>query len=770
MKNISKKLLFIILSSIFTTTCLAQSGTIKGFIYDHSNGEPIIFTNVILDKTTMGASSDVNGFFIINKVPKGSYLLKVQCLGYQDTTISVKIINSSTVSLRIELTPQVKTLSVVEIQGQKEISRTESQVSIKKITAQDIEKMPSIGGQADIAQYIQVLPGVVFSGDQGGQLYIRGGSAIQNKVLLDGMVIYNPFHSIGLFSVFETDVIRNADIYTGGFNAKYGGRLSSIMDITTKDGNKKTTSGKISASTFGSSAILEGPILKDNDQRDYSLSYLITEKNSYLSQTSKSLYSYVDNKLPYDFFDLYGKLTLASSSGSKINLFGFNFTDNVDGYKDIANFDWKNRGIGANFIIIPNNSPALVEGVFAYSDYTMTMKQTSDNTTQKSNIGSFNGNLAVTRFFRKNQLKYGLELIGNTTNTEYESDEEIKDYSTDAGAYMIFKGFLGNLLYEPSIRFSYYASLDEFIPEPRLSLKYNITNKFRLKAATGLYSQSFVDTKSDRDIVNLFTGYLTASPDLPGGVVSTYRGKAVNHYVEKATHYIFGFEYDIINHLTMNVEGYYKKMTNLISVNRDKLFDDDVDHTEYADYLKKSFSVEDGEAYGGDISLKYNDGRLYVWAIYSYGKVTKTNETQTYAPHYDRRHNVNVLVSYQMGKNRSFEVSARWNYGSGFPYTPTAGFGENISLSNDIGSDYIATNGSLSTIYGKLNSKRLPAYHRLDLSAKKRFDVFKHSILEIDFSVTNVYDRDNLFYYDRITASRVNQLPIMPSLGMTLKF
>src|SRR5574344_2699988 len=136
-------------------------------------------------------------------------------------------------------------LSTVEISGKKENLRLESLVSVEKITSKDIRQIPSIGGMADLAQYMQVLPGVVFSGDQGGQLYVRGGSAIQNKVLLDGMVIYNPFHSIGLFSVFETDVIRNADIYTGGFNAKYGGRLSSIMDITTKDGNKKETSAQV---------------------------------------------------------------------------------------------------------------------------------------------------------------------------------------------------------------------------------------------------------------------------------------------------------------------------------------------------------------------------------------------------------------------------------------------------------------------------------------------------------------------------------------------
>ncbi len=766
-----KKIFSLLIFALFSFALFAQTSVIKGFVYNITDGEPIMFANVIVDKTTLGASTDVNGFFVINKVPTGKQKLKVQVIGYADTTINVEVLSNKSLNIKIELTPQSQTLETVEISAEKEMAKTESRVSVKKVTATEIQRMPSVGGQADFAQYIQVLPGVVFSGDQGGQLYIRGGSAIQNKVLLDGMTIYNPFHSIGLFSVFETDIIRNADVYTGGFNARYGGRLSSVMDITTRDGNKKKTTGKVSISTFGTSAILEGPLIADKDDRDYSISYVLTEKNSYLSQTSKSIYSYTDTELPYDFLDLYGKLTIASKSGSKANIFGFNFNDKVNGYKSIADYNWTNSGAGANFIIVPQNASSIVQGVVAYSSYTMKMNETTSQTEQKSNISAFNGSMDVTQFFSKNQLRYGVDLMWNTTKTLFEGqDEEQKDYSSDLGAYMIFKGFWGNLLYEPSLRLSYYASLSEAILEPRLSLKYNLTDRFRLKAALGKYSQTFIDTKSDRDIVNLFTGYLTTSPDLFGGVVNTYRGDEITHYVEKSNHYIFGFEYDIARHLSANLEGYYKTMTNLISVNRDRIYDNDNAHAEYADYLKKNFAVEEGKAWGMDMSLKYDDGRLYVWAIYSYGQVEKTSETQTYNPHYDRRHNVNILVSYQMGMDRSWEISARWNYGSGFPFTATAGFGEILSFSGGVSSDYTSRAGNLTTMYGDLNAKRLPSYHRLDISAKKRFNLFRHSILEVEASVTNVYNRNNMFYYDRITSERIDQLPIMPSIGMTLRF
>lgn len=763
-----RKILTIVFSLLCCAGAFAQNASVRGFVYDKTTGDPVMFANIQIDGTTIGTTTDVNGYFVLNKLKEGNIVVKVGFIGYETQSVPLKVEKGRMHSLRIDLEPSVVELSAVEVSAKKEAERTESLVSVERITTKDIRQMPSIGGQADLAQYIQVLPGVVFSGDQGGQLYIRGGSAIQNRVLLDGMVVYNPFHSIGLFSVFPTDIVRNADVYTGGFNAQYGGVLSSVMDITTKDGNKKRTSGKIGATTFGAEAMLEGPIVKPNDKRHYGLSYVLTAKNSYLSKTSTSIYSYMDKELPYDFFDLYGKLTLSTDNGSKVNIFGLNFTDKVNEYQSIADFNWTNRAFGANFLLLPGNSSALVEGIFAYSDYTMKMSESSSSSEQMSNIGGFNAGLAVTNFFGENRLKYGVNMLGNTTKTAYTLSDTIVDYSTEVAAYAIFKGVVGKLLYEPSFRFSYYASVGSLIPEPRLSLKLNLTDNLRLKAAGGVYSQIFMDTKSDRDIVNLFTGYLTVSPEL--NIVSAFKGEAITSYVQKANHLIFGVEYDILRNLSLNFEVYYKTMTNTASVNRDRLYEDDAEHADYPEYLRKEYTIEDGKAYGGDLSLKYDDGRLYVWAIYSLGKVTKTNETATYAPHYDRRHNINVLVNYSMGKDRSFEVSLRWNYGSGFPYSPTAAAIEQIDYSGGINTDYIHQNGTLTTVYGEMNSKRLPDYHRFDLSLKKRFDIGKRSILEVNVSVTNVYNRNNLFYFNRLTSERVDQLPIMPSLGLSLTF
>jgi hypothetical protein len=233
---------FFILISVQT---FAQNGTIRGIVYDKGNGEPIIYTNVILKGTTMGAQTNEDGIYNIPNVPTGSYLLFCTQLGYDTMEIPLTIKPNEILNEKIFLTKSAIELENVNISAQREEKKTETSVSMTKITTKDIERIPSVGGEADLAQYLQVLPGVIFTGDQGGELYIRGGSPIQNKVLLDGMTIYNPFHSIGLFSVFETDVIRSVNVFTGGFSAEYGDRLSAVLDVHTRDGNKKEFSGKV---------------------------------------------------------------------------------------------------------------------------------------------------------------------------------------------------------------------------------------------------------------------------------------------------------------------------------------------------------------------------------------------------------------------------------------------------------------------------------------------------------------------------------------------
>ena len=174
----------------------AQNNNVKGFVYEKSTGEPMMFCNVYFKGTTIGTSTDINGFFNITKIPDGDYQLLITNLGYDTIADNISLKNNEILNKKYYLEESTVLLQAVNITADKIEARTETKTSVVNITPKTITKIPSMGGQADLAQYLQVIPGVVFTGDQGGQLYIRGGSPIQNKVLLDGMVIYNPFHSI----------------------------------------------------------------------------------------------------------------------------------------------------------------------------------------------------------------------------------------------------------------------------------------------------------------------------------------------------------------------------------------------------------------------------------------------------------------------------------------------------------------------------------------------------------------------------------------------
>lgn len=752
-------------------TSLAQQGKIKGFVYDKATGEPVLFTSVYLKGTSLGAATDVNGYYLISNIPPGEYTLMVTYLGFDTVKVAVSVAAKALVAQNLFLEKSSVKLTEVQISADREEATTEVRTSVTKLTPKEMKQLPSVSGESDLAQVLQVQPGVVFTGDQGGQLYIRGGSPIQNKVLLDGMIIYNPFHSIGFFSVFDTDIIKTADIYTGGFNAEYGDRISSIMDIKTRDGNRKNFSGKLSVNPFGANVLLEGPILKMKEGRGGSLSYLVSAKTSYLEQTSKLLYSYAgEDGLPFNFTDVFAKLSFNSTAGSKVNLFGFSFNDNVK-FRSVSDYRWNSYGVGANVIIVPQGSSVLLEPFFNYSSYRIELSE-SNQPSRFSQIGGFTGGMNFTYFMGKNELKFGPFLQGFQTAYEFTNsvgariggDETYN--TTDFGAYAKFKwNIKSKLLIEPSFRLHYYASLGVASPEPRLGIKWNVTKWMRVKYAFGLFAQNLISANSDRDVVNLFYGFLTAPENLP----KQFDGEDVSNPLQKAMHNIVGVEFDLGKRLTFQVEGYIKEFTQLSNVNRNKLYPESNTDQAIPETLKRDYIIEKGNAMGIDFVFKYSYKRLYLWAVYSLGVVTRDDGIQEYFPSFDRRHNVNLVAAYTFGKNLNWEASVRWNLGSGFPFTQTAGFYENQQFDNGIGTDYTTQNGSLGVQYGELNKGRLPFYHRLDLSVKRDFEIGKTTLGAV-IGITNVYNRENIFYIDRVSYDIVKQLPILPSIGVSWRW
>jgi len=767
--------LFILLFLLSLSSFAQTTGTIKGFVYDKKSGEPMIYINVRVQGMKVGGQTDVNGYYTIGGLAPGTYTLTATQLGFDTAYVTVTLKAGQFINQKIYLNEKEVQLGDVEVSARKTEKITHIDAGTTTIAPRDIKLLPSTGGEPDVTQFLQVVPGVVFTGDQGGQLYIRGGSPAQTGILLDGVTIYNPFHSIGLYSVFETEAIRNVDVQTAAFNAEHGNRTSAIMEVHTIDGNKNRTAGLVSISPLMGRVMLEGPILKPSKDNNTSITYVLSVKDCFLDQTSKSIYGGLGEPfksgLPYSFQDVYGKVTINGDNGTKVNLFGFSFNDDAKlldpvSHVSTADFNWQAKGGGATFIISPQGSSTLIDGKFAYSQYNIADNEYGFNP-RSSGISGFETGINFTNYLPGySEIKYGLEVNGFHTTLNYYNGLNfptmLDRQNTIAGVYLVWrKDFSDRFVMEPSVRFQYYSEISKVAPEPRIGFKYNITENVRLKAAAGLYSQDIISTKSDRDIVNFFTGFLLS----PDQTVRNPDGQNIATNLQTAYHILTGLEVDI-NRVELNLEPWIKNFTQDITLNRNKQLPSDPD-----------FIAGTGKAVGVDLSAKYSYNRIYLWGVVSYQKIDYTNigpdgNKQTYPAPFDRRFNMNLLASYTGGKTKTWEVSARYNLGSPFPFTQTQGYYEGVNMvANGIPTNYLQQNGPVNILYAnEINAGRLSWYQRLDLSVKKVFTLRTNTKLDATVSVVNQLDRNNIFYVNRLTNTRVYQLPLFPSANLTLHF
>ena len=755
-----------------------QSATLRGTIMDKSEGRPLGFATIRLEGTEIGAVANAEGFFALSNIPSGNYQVVVELLGYTTVREPITLAPGDLLYRRFFTEPEAIELQRVDISAERQLARSSPQVGLLSVRKEQILAMPAIGASADLAQYLSVLPGVVQTGDQGGQLYLRGGAPVQNKILLDGMTLFNPFHSIGLFSVFETETLRSADLHTAGFQAEYGGRMSAVMDIRTREGNAKEFSGLVSASPFQVKALVEGPI-KQLGEEGGAISFILTGKQGILDRTSPQLYPYaVDSafysfaardtnlsylgqlSLPFSYTDLYGKISWIGGNGSKLDVFGINFRDGFD-FAGLARLNWTTTGGGTRFVLVPQNSNILLDGALSYTTYQLQLEE-PEEAPRSSSVNSYSAQLNFTYLGNRQQLNYGFEFSGFSTDFRFRNPFGInfsqRDFTSEIAAYFKYRYTFNKLILEPGFRMHFYASQSRISPEPRLSLKYNALSWLRFKAAGGFYAQNLLSTVNDFDVVNFFVGFL-AGPEQT--LYQPGTRTPVRNRLQRAQHAVAGIEIEPGGRITLEAEAYWKSFAQLIQVNRNKLSGSDPD-----------FSIETGDAAGIDFSFKYQGPSLYLWAAYSLARTYRDDGTQEYPTVFDRRHNLNLLGVYAFGPKRRWEAGFRWNLGSGFPFTQTQGFYQEVPFSRELLRTDIRTGNFPIGILlsGTRNGGRLPYYHRLDLSLKYTLPTGKKSALEIQVSVTNTYNRPNVFYVDRISNQRVNQLPVIPAGGITWRF
>ncbi|MBT3242000.1 MAG: TonB-dependent receptor [Bacteroidetes bacterium] len=744
-----------------------QTSTIRGFIFDNESDEAMVLAHVYLENTTLGAITDKDGYYSIGKIPAGTYTLISQSLGYLKQEISVEISAGEIISKNIHLEKSKVQLDAAIISGTAMERRSRVQLSQIRLTPSQIYKIPTMGISADLAQYVQILPGVISSGDQGGQLYIRGGSPVQNLVLMDGIPLYNPFHSMGMFSVFDTDMISNANISTGGYPAKYGGRISSVMDVSLKDGNKNRLGGKIALGTMSANLALEGPLRFSKKAEP--ITFLLSGKYSFIDKTGEYLNPKLkEQNLPFSFYDFIAKLSYKGKSGSKISTTGFHFNDKVKLSEDQL-YEWSNYGIGLQAVILPPASAGLIRTELNFSNYSMNLSE-SFNNKRYSEVEDIKVGMEFMNHFANHELRMGVQVLGvhtdyyNENTFGYSLDE--KTNTTDLGAFLSIQLNYPKLLIHPGFRLNYFASLGRIFPEPRIGLKWLLNDKIRLKAGGGFYSQNLVSGKSDRDVVNFFTGFLMD----PSNIANDTGQKQLPHRLQTSWQGILGFEWDPSTYIMINIEGFYKYFPQLISLNSNKRFTGEINHWDMPGVFYKDFITETGNAYGIEGLVQYERKRTYFWMAYSYSISNRFDGLQYFHPHYDRRHNLNLVGSYLFGKNLNWKVLARWNFGSGFPFTPTNAIYEKLRLNANSSWDMLIENGLIGINFGAYNSARLPNYHRLDISLKYIHHYSEQNSLEAVFSISNLYNRENLFYFSREDYKRINQLPLLPSGGIIWRF
>ena len=734
-------------------SCIAQNGSVRGHLLDSETGEPITFATVFIQPSGNGLITDVDGFFSIS-LPVGSYSFSMKYLGYDSLRISIDLSENEVFYKIFELTPIALDLSTVEVSAKQAIRKSETNLATFQINRKEISQLPSLSVQGDLAQYISVLPGVVTSGEQGGQIFISGGSPHQNMTFVDGINIVSPFHSLSGFSILPTEMIRNVEIKGAAFDASYGGRISSVMDVKLKNNLPESWGGSLSIDPFVGQAFIEGPVWRSSDNDQLGISLFVGGKKSIIDQSAESLYKFIDEGIPFRFEDLTGKLLVKTPSGNHFSVTGLFANDKVN-LGESQRFNWTMNGGGFNFRLLPPRSSLVVNGQLSASNFKSNLNTLSPRT---SIYDHFLAKLFMEYFGQKSQLTYGFQLEGARTDFTFLNFADIsfnqQDNTSDISGFMSYNATLNKLIFESGIRVIYYASIGNFSVEPRLALKYNVGDKFRLKAGAGRYSQNFILARKDEDIVNFFSAFLSS----PDGQLPKLDGSIAKTNLQIALHGLIGFEVDLNRKWSLDGELYVKKFDQLIELNRNKITSGDRDYV-----------VENGESVGANFVLEYDSKPFRFYANYSWLKSVRNNGTQTYPAHFDRRHQVTGWLNYSWKKN--WNISLRWSLGSGFPFTRTQGFFDRILFEDGIGEDLITVNGDLGIIYeDDLNQGRLPYYHRLDISVKRRWKIKELTTLDLGLSLINIYDRDNIFYFDRLNYTRVDQFPFIPSLGLKLTF
>lgn len=692
--------------------------------------------------TLQVGTTDNDGHHEFAEVSPGEYVLEVSYIGHDTYRETVRLEAGRHVQ-RVVLAESAEELDEVVVEAERRIARR--QAGLQTAEAADLERIPTPGPGGDLASYLQTIPGVVTGGDRGGEFHVRGGTPSQNLVLVDNIPILKPFHISDLFSAFPEETIQNVEMYAGGFGAEYVGATSSVIDVGLRQGNMREYQGSAALSPYLVSVQAEGPIEADEQ------SFLGMVRHSLIEEIANPL---TGESTPMRFYDMAGRYSV-QGQGVSCNLTAIRSYDSgqINPYRDVM-LSWSNTGVGGRCFGFDERFAHPYDLSFGYTNFHNT-EGTAEDVERSASVHMVYFQFDHEQTVFGNPIDYGMQW--RMAHYAAELDERFTSHESFESAPFVGQLYASTdvepndrLTITPSVA-SQLAFLGTIRPtlEPRLRLAFQPAGNDRreLSLALGKYHQIAEQITDERDAGTVFSVWKPSSEydPLPG-----------------ALHGIIGYRQAIGDNLEVSSEGYVKALRNI-----------PVSAWTPEARLTTETATAHGSAYGFDVRAEFDAAPFYALLSYGWSHITYEAASDdlgawigdrvfSYSPAHDQRHQLNSIISYELG---GFTTNVRWEFGSGQPYTQVFGY----DLALDVPTEHPETHsGTAMTLYNRPYGARLPTYHRFDVSIDRSFQVTPEFTIDAEAGAINLYNRQNIFYFDVSTLERVDQMPILPYLALSV--
>ncbi len=772
------KFIGLFLLSVISFFCEAQ--TFSGYIKDKNTEEAIIGASIFNLDNQSGCKTNNFGFFSITNITYPAQF-KIQSLGYLPDTITI---NSPSPQQNFYLKKNNNSLKTVVIKSQQEVTPQMQSLSIS-----DIKLMPTLAGEPDVLKSFQLLPGVQGGREGTSGLHVRGGSADQNLILLDDIPLYNVNHIGGFFSIFDVNAINSIDLIKGSFPAKYGGRLSSVLDIRMKEGNASKFEGNIDLGVLTTRASIQGPITSKTK-------FILSLRRCNIDLPTRAYFNLISpnkSNLGFTFYDAYSKITHQFNANNKVNLSVYNGRDRLffgskNNEDNIANklYDYKNGTAWGNLLTVAKWTNSSFKNLFinttaAFTKYYYTneleyaAKEKNTNTilysgqnSLQSSIQDFTLKTDATYYYNKHTIRYGLggqqhtfqpsqqrykqvnnnitqdTTVQNTTIKALEFTFYIEDEMLVSKKILFRGGLHGNNF---SVEKKNYFTL-----QPRANLQFTIDDNHSMSAGYSVMNQN----------VHLLSNIGTGIP------VDLWLPATANVSPAQSKEYSAGFyKNNILDQFNISIESYYKTMSGLIDFSDGQSFFGN--GANWEDKIQKNGK---GEAYGAEFFIKKTSGNLTGFLSYTHSysnrKFDSINAGAWYPYKFDRRHNFNINLNYPLKKN--IIISANFVFQTGHAITLPSALQPVVHFSTNFnnGNNYIPVfDMSMydAFYYGGRNQNRMPNYHRLDVAVHFNKQK-KNGERNWNISIYNAYGRLNPYYlyfdYDKKKNLHLYQFSLFP--------